>query len=398
MSEAENNKKFPAVERIARQILRQDPQNEQATFFLGLALKGQKKFAAAESLYRQNLRKNPSSHRDLTSLVQILQEQKKFNEAESLYRQQIAKNPVDFQAYRELGGILAEQGKPDAALVVYRQAIAANPANSYIDLSDIQQDIVMILARLDRKDEVIAFTRQRLMVSDSKFEIANVGSQLSAILRQQGKIDEAIVVLREVIAKEPGDTSAYIQLGQLLTEQGKASEAIEVYQQAISIPQEEVFGHDQTNYIYPALGLLLEKQQRLPEALTVYRKIIARSRLQTTQLLTRLGQFREFITKLRQDENSHHSALYLSSFPIIGAQISINELLYKQQSWLAVQQEMQPINQITPEIAPYILQQFGDKRIAAKQYDEAIVAYQQAAKLDQTVEFSRKSIFGLDFC
>jgi tetratricopeptide (TPR) repeat protein len=143
MSEAENNEKFHEVERIARQILRQDPQNEQGTFFLGLALTRQKKFAAAESLYRQNLRKNPSSHRDLTSLVQILQEQKKFNEAESLYRQQIAKNPVDFQAYRELGRILAEQGKPDAALVVYHQAIAANPANSYIDLSDIQQDIVI---------------------------------------------------------------------------------------------------------------------------------------------------------------------------------------------------------------------------------------------------------------
>jgi tetratricopeptide (TPR) repeat protein len=394
MSEAENNEKFPEVERIARQILCQDPQNEQATFFLGLALKGQKKFAAAESLYRQNLRKNPDSHRDLASLVQILQEQKKFNEAESLYRQQIAKNPVDFQAYRELGRILAEQDKPDAALALYRQAIAANPANSYIDLSDIQQDIVMILARLDRKDELIAFARQRLIVSDSKLEIANVGSQLSSILQQQKKIDEAIVVLREVIAKEPGDTSAYIQLGQLLTEQGKALEAIEVYQQAISIPKEGFFGHDQTNYIYPALGLLLEKQQRFPEALTVYRKIIARSRLQTTQLLTRPGQFREFITKLRQDENSHHSALYLSSFPIIGAQISINELLYKQQGWVAVQQEMQPINQTTPEIAAYILQQFGDKRIAAKQYDEAIVAYQQAAKLDQTVDaYSQGNLF-----
>jgi tetratricopeptide (TPR) repeat protein len=394
MSEAENNEKFPEVERIARQILRQDPQNEQATFFLGLALKGQKKFAAAESLYRQNLRKNPDSHRDLASLVQILQEQKKFNEAESLYRQQIARNPVDFQAYRELGRILAEQDKPDAALALYRQAIAANPANSYIDLSDIQQDIVMILARLDRKDEVVAFTRQRLMVSDSKLEISNMGSHLSIILMQQGKIDEAIAVLREVMAKTPGNVDHHMQLGQLLAEQGKELEAIEVYQQAISIPQEGFFGSDRTNYVYPALGLLLEKQQRLPEALTVYRKIIARSRLQTTQLLTRPGQFREFITKLRQEDNSHHSALYLSSFPIIGAQISINELLYKQQGWVAVQQEMQPINQTTPEIAAYILQQFGDKRIAAKQYDEAIVAYQQAAKLDQTVDaYSQGNLF-----
>jgi tetratricopeptide (TPR) repeat protein len=389
MSEAENNEKFPEVERIARQILRQDPQNEQANYFLGIALKGQRKFAAAESLYRQNLRKNPDSHKDLTSLVQILQEQKKFDEAESLYRQHISKNPVDFQAYRELGQILAEQGKPDAALTVYRQAIAANPANSYIDLSDIQQDILMILARLDRKEELIAFTRQRLMVSNSKLEIINVGSQLSSILSQQGKIDEAIVVLREVLVKEPGDTSAYIQLGQLLTEQGKELEAIEVYQQAIAMPQEGYFGSDRTNYVYPALGLLLEKQQRFPEALAVYRKIIAKSRLQTTQLLARPGQFREFIANLRrlqQDENFHHSASYISSFPIIGAQISINDLLYKQQGWGAVQKEMQPINQTTPEIAAYILQQFGDKRIAAKQYGEAIVAYQQAAKLDQIVD------------
>jgi tetratricopeptide (TPR) repeat protein len=125
LSEAAEAERYPEAERLARQILRQDPQNRNAILFLGLALKGQKKFTQAESLYRQ----------------------------------QIAKNQLDFPMYEALGGLLQDTEKPEAALMVYRQAIAVNPANSYIDLDGINQQIAYILIKLKRNDEAIAFCR-----------------------------------------------------------------------------------------------------------------------------------------------------------------------------------------------------------------------------------------------
>jgi superkiller protein 3 len=383
MSVASENEHYPEAERIARQILRQDPHNRQAIFILGLALEGQYKFTEAESLYRQILQRDPQNGEVFRSLGQVLQTQQKFTEAESLYRQQISQKPLDFQTYRLLGNSLVKQGKLEAALIVFRQAANANPANSYIDLYDIQQNIMMILIQLDREDELIAFIRQRLAISDSKIEIANMGSQLSSVLQKQGKIDESIVVLRGVIAKVPGEINAYLQLGQILIEQGKESEAIEVYQQAIAIPQDGFGLGARNNPIYPILGFLLEKQQRFPEALALYRKIIVNSRLETTQFVSNPGQFQELIAQLQDDGSSHQNIIIQNHFPILGAQISINELLYKQQGWTAVQREMQPINQTTPELAAYILQKFGDQRIVAKQYNDAIVAYQQELKLDE---------------
>jgi tetratricopeptide (TPR) repeat protein len=348
LSEAAEAERYPEVERLARQILRQDPQNRNAILFLGLALKGQKKFTQAESLYRQ----------------------------------QIAKNQLDFPMYEVLGGLLQDAEKPEAALIVYRQAIAVNPANSYIDLDGINQQIVYILIKLKRNDEAIAFCRQRLAITNSKLEIFNLGMQLSVLLKQQGDVNGAIAVLREMIAREPLEGLFYRQLGQLLAEQGREAEMIELYQRAIAIPRGRNGTFDRDSSLYLSLGRLLEKQQRLPEALAVYRKLIANSHWQANQLSSNLEQFRT-ISSSMPPENAEALESVSEYFSIIAAQAAVNELLYRQQGWQAVQREMLPIEQTTPKIAAYILQDFGGKRVAAKQYNDAILAYQQALQLDE---------------
>jgi tetratricopeptide (TPR) repeat protein len=346
---------YPEVERLARQILRQDPNNRTAISYLGAALKAQSKFSQAESLYRQ----------------------------------QITKNQLDFPTYRELGQVLVEQNKLAAALAVYRQALALNPANSYLDLYDINQAVVELLIRLDRQDEAIAFGKQRLAISSNKIEILSLGYRLSELLKKQGKVDESIALLRQIIAKSPGEVTLYTLLGQSLVEQGKTTEAIDLYQQAIAIPSSGLSGFDRNNSLYLALGGLLEKQQRQPEALVVYRKLIATSRFEASQILSRP----EFIQQLTQSETMSEDAETANGisdyFPILGAQSRINELIYQQQGWKAVQTEMQPIGQTTPEIAAYIFQSFGNKRIAAKQYSDANLAYQQAIKLDKSLNNAR---------
>jgi tetratricopeptide (TPR) repeat protein len=351
--EALETERYSEVERLAGQILRQDPSNRTAISYLGLALK----------------------------------EQSKFTQAESLYRQQISKNQLDFPTYRELGAVLEAQDKLDAAVTVYRQAIALNPANSYLDLYEINQSLVEVLIRLNRIDEAVTFGRQRLAVSTNEIEILTLGSRLSGLFQQQGNVDESIAVLRQIIAKAPSDLTVmtvYTQLGQLLIEQGKESEAIDLYQQAIAQPKSRLGGFAGFNSIYLALGRLLEKQNRLPEALVVYRKSIANSRAEVSQFISRPELLKQLIDHAdTMPDESGNINLTFDYFPILGAQIKINEIIYKQQGWTAVQQEMKPISQTTPEIAAYVLRSFGNQRSATKHYSDAILAYQQAIQLDQ---------------
>ncbi len=350
--EALETESYPKVERLARQILRQDPNNQLAIAYLGNAL----------------------------------QEQSKFAEAESLYRQQITKNKLNFSMYRELGKVLEKQGKLDAAATLYRQTIALNPANSYLELPEINQALVEVLIQLDRTDEAIAFGKQRLAVSDNEMELINLGNRLSELFKQQGKVDESIAVQRQIITKAPNNLTLLTiapQLGQLLVERGKESEAIDLYQQIIARPKSRLGGLDGSNAIYLALGKLLEKQNRLPEALVVYRKSIANSRSEFSQVMSQSEVLKQLLAQSETLQDAETLNPAFDYFPIVGAQTKINEFLYRQHGWPAVQQEMQPIGQTTPEIAAYVLRSFGDRRVATKQYNDAISAYQQAIQLDK---------------
>ena len=350
---AEETENYPEIERLARQILRQDPNNRIAINSLGRSLKARSKFAQAESLYRQ----------------------------------QIAKHRLDFSLYRELGEILLAQNKSEAALALYRQAVALNPPNSYLDPYEIDRALFDVLIKLDRTDEAIAFGKQRLAVSSNQIEILDFGLRLSNLLKQQGKIDEAIAILRQTIAKAPGEETLYTQLGQLLIEQGKETEAIDLYQQAIVLPKNSLSTFNISNSIYLALGDLLEKQHRAPEAIVVYRKLIANSRFMFSQVIS---QQPDLISQLEKTaEDSEYLSSVFNQFSPLGAQIKINELLYQQQGWSAVQTEMQPIAQTTPEIAAYILRSFGERRVASRQPNDAILAYQQAIELDKIANNAR---------
>jgi tetratricopeptide (TPR) repeat protein len=340
------------------------------------------RYSEVERLARQMLRQDPNNRVAIASLGLVLKTQAKFPQAESLYRQQIAKNQLDFSTYQSLGEVLVAQGKLEAALTIYRQALALNPANSYLDLSEINQSVFEVLMRLNRNNEAIAFGKQRLALTSNKMEVLSLGYRLSELLKEQGKVDDSIAVMRQMIAKVPTEVTLYLQLGQISIEQGQESAAIDLYQQAIALPKDGYGGFDRFNTIYLTLGKLLEKQQRRPEALVVYRKLIANSRVEIGQFFSRPDALNELIAAAEtSQENNGNLSFAFSQFPIVPAQIRVNELLYQQQGWKAVQQEMQPISQTTPEIAAYVLQSFGNNRSVTKQYNDAILAYQQAIQL-----------------
>jgi tetratricopeptide (TPR) repeat protein len=336
-------------------------------------------YSEVERIARQLLQKDPQNQYVLEVLANALSQQKKFAPAEAIYRQQISRNPLKLEAYEGLGKILKEQGKWEEALAAYRQAFVAYPANSYIDLSGIRLAFLYTLIESKRTDEALAFARQRVAVSTNSQELRMIGAHIALMFHQQGKVDEAIAFLRMTLTN-PANTDNYGYLGSLLASQGKDNEAIEVYQQEIAIGKPQMNGES----AYLSLGALLEKQQRWPEALAIYRKLVAHYRQEVN--LEDLGnQIVQELIRQEQESNSlaERDSNIVDNTPLLKAQTAINEVLYKQQGWVAVQKEMQPIIQTTPDLAAYVFLAFGQHRVTHKHYGDALLAYQQAQELNK---------------
>ncbi|MEG4799126.1 tetratricopeptide repeat protein [Microcoleus sp. ARI1-B5] len=85
---------------------------------------------------------------------------------------------------------------------------------------------------------------------------------------QEGKLEEAIAVYQQVIAIQPENLDAYLNLGDLLSKLEKYEEAKAIYQQVIALHPERVEA-------YLNLGHLLSKLGKYEEAKAVYQQVIA---------------------------------------------------------------------------------------------------------------------------
>jgi tetratricopeptide (TPR) repeat protein len=353
--------------------------------------------AKVERLARQILRRYPNDRSVIIELGYALVEQRKFGQADNLYRQQIAKNSLDLEMYLALCHSLEAQDRPDEALALYRQALSINEANGKEDLHQIHEDIVRLLFEVKRYDEGIAYGRQRLVDSNNENEISNIGSNLVVVLQQQGRIDESITLLREIIAKKTfGDNFFSESLGQLLIQKGKDVEAIEVYQAALATSQVDRNPFDQGR-LYLSLGRLLKKQQRLPEALAIFRKLIADPILQKS--IPKGFQVIVQKTSGNRDDFAIDPAIDFM-FPFFSAQVEVNEILHQQQGWKAVQQEMRSMEKANSEMAAYAWQRLGNKLFEAEKYSDTVLAYQRSLQLDRHpvgISFHRNQFLAYTF-
>jgi superkiller protein 3 len=127
---AQETGNYSQAEAIWRQVIRIDPNNANAYYNLGIALRRQKKLDEAVAAYRQAIALNPKDAKAYNNLGNVLYDQKKLDEAVAAYRQAIALNPKDAKAYNNLGIVLADQKKLDEAVAAFRQAIELNPKDA----------------------------------------------------------------------------------------------------------------------------------------------------------------------------------------------------------------------------------------------------------------------------
>jgi tetratricopeptide (TPR) repeat protein len=164
------------------------------------------------------------------------------------------------EAHCNLGQCLDDQGRHAAAEASYRQAIALNP-----DLVEAHQSMgVMLMRQEGRLTEALATFREAIKLKPSARDHYNVGN----ILATFGRDSEAEEAYRSAVKLWPDYAQAHCNLADMLVKRGNFSEAVEEYRLG------HEFGSKQKNWPYRSAQWVRDAERmaalapRLPGLLT----------------------------------------------------------------------------------------------------------------------------------
>jgi len=146
------------------------------------------------------------------------------DKAEAALRRALAIEPANAAANFNLGLLLAEQSRLPEAEQALRAAWKADP-----QMAPAAYNLGVLLAERDVA-EAVAWCRKAYQLGPHETKYAHT---LAFYLRQKGDTQEAVGVLREVLAKEPSDWEGYLLLGELHQQRHEAAAAAAIYRVAL---------------------------------------------------------------------------------------------------------------------------------------------------------------------
>lgn len=142
---------------------------------------------------------------------------------------------------------------------VYKYMLTLSP-----DVAVLHNNLGNVLKDLGKIDEAIKHFDRSLELAPNSAEIHN---NVGNALRELGKVDEAIGHYRKALSLKPDFSQAHYNLAAALTQQGKTDEAISGYREALRL------GGENVNELVD-LGFELAQQGNFDEAVEYYKKAL----------------------------------------------------------------------------------------------------------------------------
>lgn len=150
----------------------------------------------------------------------------------SIWRDAVAKNPESARTYNNLGYWLSRKGRHEEAVTVLRRGVELSP-----DYARLYTNLGIALSSLNRLDQALPVTREAFVRDPSNPKIAN---NLATLYLRMGMIREGRALLLKTVEQNPGYGSAYYNLGCLLEQEGKLDEALEILRRAERLNSHDV--------------------------------------------------------------------------------------------------------------------------------------------------------------
>jgi len=210
---------YPGAVRAYQRGLAVAPQNVELLNSLGFALFQQGKSQEAVAALEKAIEVDPKHWKAHNNLALASIDIGELELAEAHYRESLA---IELQPaiYNDLGFVLERQGMADEAVEMYRKSLELDPGSA-----SANYNLAAFLAR--RGDYSAAERHFRAALEKQPNTQTHAG--LGFVLRQQGRLDEAIASLNAAIEADPVNAAAYDQLGTILVQQGRLGEAESTY-------------------------------------------------------------------------------------------------------------------------------------------------------------------------
>ena len=199
------------------------PDSWSSHYNLGNYYSGREHFQDALLSYQRALKLRPEEVPVLVNQSMVFARTGDNESAEKSLRQAVKLEPDNSAACYNLGLLLAEEGKPGEAEHFLRQALSAEPG-----MAEAAHNLAVLIAG-DRLDEAIAMSR---LAARENPDNPRFSYTLSYFLQQQGRDNEAIGVLEQLIQKDPEFISAYPLLGSMYEASGRYDRARGIYLKA----------------------------------------------------------------------------------------------------------------------------------------------------------------------
>ena len=256
---------FEAARKIFDQVVKDEPSNAQAYFYLGVARQSLGQSTEAIASYEQALSLNPKLAEAWVNLTAAMLDAGNAEAALPVIERGLAQHPGHAGLLYNRALALSGAHKSAEALAAYRAALEADPANAevkygyaealvaagstdqaikvlkelaQVDNLDVLASTARVLGRLKQFDDCIAALNKALeMQKSSELYVARG-------LCQHGKHDDAAAFedFQRAVKKDGGYAPAHYYAGMHLKTQGKKAEARSALTRAVEIAGEEGVG------------------------------------------------------------------------------------------------------------------------------------------------------------
>ena len=229
------------AERVLREVLARDTENESAVEQLTQLLMDEGKLAPAVELLQQTLQRAPSATL-YDQLGDAYTQMHDAANAEQAYAHAVELEPDQAGHVRGLAQSLFDQGKYQQALEQYQRLTQLEPqeAENHLRLSDIYRQ----LRQLDKAEEQILLAKQR---APGNLEVIY---DEAGIYQAEGRFEDAVRVLSDAVTAAKAQTEftperqrtlaiLYQALGQVYRDQRNYSAAVNTYREMSALGPEE---------------------------------------------------------------------------------------------------------------------------------------------------------------
>jgi predicted O-linked N-acetylglucosamine transferase (SPINDLY family) len=249
-----------------RRALTARPDFIDAHIRLGNTLAAAGKHEEAAQSYRQVLRLQPNHLDALNNLANTLLLGNKPQEAMPMYRRVLAARPDHFLAWNNLSAALVAAGEFTQAIDAARRAMAIRQDYPPLqrNLGDAHSGLSQWVQAAESYRKLLDL--ERLSPGPPGFA-ADARTRLGVVLKNLGRIDEAIATFRDVINSAPDNLQARDELANLYWQGGDMDMALAECKKTVELFPKSTQAHNALGNVYMETG-------RLTEAIASYEKAL----------------------------------------------------------------------------------------------------------------------------